>query len=186
MQRTERHHAARRLGLIALLALGLSACFISRGDLITPAEADYPLPHGTQIAIYSLDENGARRNQAPDLATLVREGDYYQLTMEGEPPVTGLIDHMGGDLYIAMARDDEQPGQNLYALFVRDGSVWHRHGLICSDFEEIAAAQGKTLDEFGIKEAGGDCLFDKYDDLKRAMQFESQHGAPDADYVVVE
>lgn len=178
--------SALHLSTLAALALALTGCFISRGDLITPQEADFPLADGTRITVYALNDKGARREGEPEHAILTRDGEFYRLTPEDDKPLTGLIDAIGENLFAAMLHDTDRPATSLYGLFVREGSVWRRYGIVCSEFTRLAEAQGKSLDTFGIANAGGDCLFTSYDDLQRALLFIRDAGTPDAEYVIGE
>ena len=178
--------SALHLSAITALALALTGCFISRGDLITPREADFPLASGTRITIYALNDKGTRREGKPEHAILTRDGEFYRLTPEGDEPLTGLIDAIGENLFAAMLHDTEHPGASLYGLFVREGNVWRRYGIVCSDFAKLAEAHGKPLGTFGIANANGDCLFTSYGDLQRALLFARNHMSPDAEYVIGE
>ncbi len=66
----------RRLAAFAALLL-LAGCLVSDGDLIAPADADYPIADGTRFAEYPLDETGARAGDDPESVIVTRDGARY-------------------------------------------------------------------------------------------------------------
>jgi len=148
---------------IAALSLLLASCFVSAKPLIREADADYPIADGARFSEQILKADGTYENETPQEITITRAGAYYLYTVKGEEPMKGL----------------------LYALYQKRGDKWLRHGMLCSDFEKLIVAQGKTLGDFGIIKKDSDCSFSAYANLKRALAFEAEHGRPDAEYTPV-
>ena len=160
----------------------LSACFVSKGDLIAPKDADYPIASGTTLTVWKLDEAGRRKNETPGHAVVTRDGANYVYTETGEKPVTGLMKSAGGDDFIVLFHDQDHPGQSVYGLVRRSGDNWLSYGVTCPDFAKLAKAHGKSLADFHTSDDGGNCAFTSYDDLKAAMLFLRANGKPDTEY----
>lgn len=173
----------RRLAAIVAAFLLLAACFVSKTPLFGPAEADYPIADGARFAVYKLDNNGERTSDAPRHVVVARKGADYVYTLDGEEPVAGLMDDIGGGDYIALVRDAEKPGEAIYGLLRRKGEGWLRYSPECSDFIRAASRHGHSRASFNIAPSGNDCAFSSYDDLKKAMAAEVQYAAPDMEYV---
>ncbi len=168
---------------IILAAAGLlSACFVSKGDLIAPKEADYPIASGTRFAVWQLDANGHRKKEKPGHITVTRDGANYVSTEKSQTPITGLMDDIGGGNYIVLFHDPDHAGQAVYGVLRKSGRNWLSHGITCPDFVKLAAAHGKSLADFHTSDEGGNCAFSRYDDLKAAMAIELQYGKPDTEY----
>lgn len=172
-----------RFAAIFAASLLLSACFVSKKPLFGPAEADYPVADGARFAVYKLDDNGARTGEAPRHVAVTRKGDDYIYTLDGETPMTGLMDDIGGGDYIALVRDAEKPGEAVYGLLRKKGDGWLRYSPECSDFIRAANKHGQDRASFNIAPSGNDCAFSSYEDLKKAMAAEVEYAAPDTEYV---
>ncbi len=170
--------------LIVVAAAGLlSACFVSKTPLFTPADADYPIADGARFTVWKIDPLGKRIDDAPDHLTVTRDGADYVYTLRDEKPVKGLMDDIGNGFYIALSRDMTKPGETSYALFHNTGTKWLRYAPVCSDFARLAAEHGKSRADFHIEPSGNNCAFKTYADLKAAMMFEARYGTPNAEYV---
>ncbi|MBX3494620.1 MAG: hypothetical protein KF769_00125 [Parvibaculum sp.] len=170
--------------LAATLLLG--GCFVSTGDLISAAEADYPVADDVRFTLHELDESGARTDAKPGIVHVSRAGDRYTMTTgEDGKPFTGLMKEIAPGLYAVMAREaDGDPADgNLYALLERDGDNWKRWGMVCPDFVALAEQRGARLSDFGVKVENSDCLVEDFDGLARALLFAHEFGKPDAVYV---
>ncbi|HMM15175.1 MAG TPA: hypothetical protein PKA57_11155 [Parvibaculum sp.] len=172
-----------RLAAILAASLLLSACFVSKVPLFGPAEADYPVPDGARFAAFKLDDNGSRASAPPRHLTVTRKGADYLYTFDGEEPVAGLLDDIGGGDYIALIRDSEKPGEAVYGLLRQKGEGWLRFAPECSDFIRVAERHGESAGTFNITRSGNDCAFSSYDDLKRALAAAARYTAPDTEYV---
>lgn len=167
-------------------ALLLSGCFVSARDLISAADADYPVADGSRFTLHRLDETGARTGEKVDDVHVARAGERYtMITGEGGEPFTGLMKEIAPGLYAVMGRevDTNEPEGGLYMLLERDGDNWKRWGMICPDFVELAEARGVALSDFGVTVENSDCTVTDFDGLKRALMFAHEFGAPDAVYV---
>lgn len=170
--------------LLSLLALTmLVGCFVSQTDFITSATADYPIAADARFAVYSLNEDGKRKQEEPEHVTVSRDGADYVLSKTGETPIRGLMDEIGKDDYVLMIRDEEHAGQTLYILLHRYKDAWLRYGVDCANFEDLVKAQGKSLADFHTANDGGNCSFSSYDDIKAALSFVQAHRAPDGEYM---
>jgi hypothetical protein len=172
----------RLLAIVAGASL-LAGCFISKDDLIAPADADYPIADGAHFAVYKLDAGGKRTGDAPKHITITRKGADYLYVLDHEKPAPGLMDDIGGGNYIAMAHHLDKPHESIYVLFHRTDGNWLRYAPNCSDFARLAAAHGKSRADFHITASGNNCAFSSYEDLKKAMALHIQYAAPDAEYV---
>ncbi|MEQ9150845.1 MAG: hypothetical protein RLO06_05085, partial [Parvibaculum sp.] len=124
----------RRLAAFAALLL-LAGCLVSDGDLIAPADADYPIADGTRFAEYPLDETGARAGDDQESVIVTRDGARYLMqTGEDGKLFSGLMKEIGPELYAVMMREDDVAEGNLYALMKREGASWKRWGMVCPDF----------------------------------------------------
>ena len=171
------------IGATIAASLLLAACFVSKPPLFGPAEADYPVANGARFAVYKLDDRGERTKDAPHHLTVARKGSDYVYTLDGEEPVAGLMDDIGGGDYIALIRDAEKPGEAMYGLLRRKGDGWLRYSPECSDFIRAVSKHGLDRASFNITPSGNDCSFTSYADLKKAMAAEVQYAAPDTEYV---
>ncbi|MCE9648390.1 MAG: hypothetical protein K8R18_02090 [Parvibaculum sp.] len=174
-------HIVRWLTVLGACAL-LSACFISDKPLIAPADADYPIADGARFAVWKLDPGGKRTGDVEHV-TVTREGADYVYSLRDETPVKGLMDDIGNDTYIVLARDVTKPGKATYAAFRKDGSRWLRYAPNCSDFARLAATHRKSRADFHIEASGNDCAFSDYADLKAAMEMEVRYATPNGEYV---
>lgn len=169
--------------LSSLLALTmLAACLVSQTDFITAETADYPIASGTRFAVYSLNEDGKRKKEAPEHVTVSRDGADYILSKAGETSIRGLMDEIGQDDYVLMIRDEEHAGQTLYILLHRYRDAWLRYGVDCAGFEDLIRLRGKSLSDFHTHNDGGNCNFSSYDDIKAALSYVQGHRPPDAEY----
>ncbi|MBX3489568.1 hypothetical protein [Parvibaculum sp.] len=170
--------------LAATLLLG--GCFISTGDLIPTADADYPVADDARFTLHRLDETGARTGETVGEVRVARAGDRYTMTTgEDGKPFTGLMKEIAPGLYAVMAREaDGDPADgNLYALLERDGDNWKRWGMVCPDFIALAERRGARLSDFGVTVENSDCMVKDFDGLTRALLFAHEFGKPDAVYV---
>jgi hypothetical protein len=171
--------------LAALLApLLLGACLISDGDLISRAEADYPVADGSRFTVYMLDENGQRADETPETAVVtIEDGRYVMRTGEENKAFGGLMKQIGPDLFAVMVREEDETEGNLYALMERNGTSWRRWGMICPDFVSLAEREGVKLAEFGMIVRNSDCVVDGFANLEKALRFAHERQKPDAEYV---
>ena len=171
--------------LAALLApLLLAGCLVSDGDLIAPAEADYPVADGSRFTVHMLDENGARADETPEQAIITIENGRYMMRSGEENKVFGgLMKEVGPDLFAVMIREEDQTEGNLYALMERDGTAWRRWGMVCPDFVSLAESEGVALAEFGMTVRNSDCVVDNFANLTKALLFAHERQKPDAEYV---
>lgn len=168
----------------ALLLLG--GCFVSTTDLISAADADYPVADGARFTLHRLDETGARSGETVDAVQVARAGDRYTMTMgEDGKPFTGLMKEIAPGLYAVMAReaDGGEPEGGLYMLLERDGDDWKRWGMVCPDFVALAEERGVALSDFGVTVENSDCAVKDFASLKKALLFAHEFGKPDAIYV---
>lgn len=170
--------------LAALLApLLLGACLISDGDLISPAEADYPVADGSRFTVSMLDENGQRADETPETAVVtIENGRYAMRTGEENKVFTGLMKQIGPDLFAVMIREENETEGNLYALMERNGPTWRRWGMVCPDFVSLAENEGVKLAEFGMIVRNSDCVVDDFANLEKALRFAHERQKPDAEY----
>lgn len=174
-------HIARWLTMLGACAL-LSACFISDKPLIASAEADYPIADGARFAVWKLDPGGKRTGDVEHV-TVTRAGADYVYSLRDETPVHGLMEGIGADTFIVMARDLTKPGKATYAAFRKDGDRWLRYAPNCSDFARLVATHGKSRADFHIAQSGNDCAFTSFADLKAAMEMHLQYAPPNGEYV---
>ena len=175
----------RRLIVTLVLPLLLAGCLVSDGDLISPGEADFPVADGTRFTVYVLDETGTRTGDAPERAVVtVKDGRYLMDMGEESKLFAGLMKEIGPELYAVMIREADQTEGNFYALMERDGTSWHRWGVVCPDFVSLVEEQGKRLADFGMIVRNSDCVATNFGDLKKALLFAHEHQKPDAEYVV--
>lgn len=170
--------------LAATLLLG--GCFVSTGDLIAPADADYPVADGSRFTLHRLDETGARTGETVDEVHVARAGDLYTMTMgEDGKPFTGRMKEIAPGLYAVMAREaDADPAEgNLYVLLERDGDDWKRWGMVCPDFVALAEERDVALSDFGVTIENSDCAVKDFASLTKALLFAHEFGTPDAVYV---
>jgi len=172
-----------RLAAALAACLLLTACFISKVPLFGPAEADYPISDGARFAVYKLDSNGKRMEDAPRHVTITRKGADYLYTLDGDDPVAGLMDDIGNGDFIALGRGEKPNDAVMYGLFRKKGDGWLRYSPNCSDFARAAAQHGQSRETFNITPSGNDCAFTSYADLKRAMAALVEYSAPDNEYV---
>ena len=173
------HMSFRNWIPVAALSLMLASCFVSATPLFTAKDADYPIANGERFRMQTLKPDGNPENAEPTYVTITRDGADYIYTEKGEEPLKGMLDDLGNGAYAAITQGETGL---LYAVFEKVGNNWLRHGLVCSDFEKVILAEGKTLTDFGITKKDSDCSFSNYDDLKRALVFEIAHGYPDVEY----
>ena len=167
-------------------ALLLGGCFISTGDLIKPADADYPVADGARFTVHSLDEEGRRADEKPQAVAIVRDGDWYVMTTGDDgKPFRGLMDEIAPALYAVMVHEaDGDPADgNLYALVKRDGSGWQRWSMVCPDFVGLAEAKGVALSEMGVTLDSSDCVVADFASLRTALLFAYENAKPDTEYV---
>ncbi|PKQ08914.1 MAG: hypothetical protein CVT73_05200 [Alphaproteobacteria bacterium HGW-Alphaproteobacteria-12] len=183
----------RRRNILSIAAfLILAGCFISTGDLIKPADADYPVADGTHFAIYSLLADGTRAGNTPDKAVVTRKDGFYVMTMTESPNktglegnvMTGLMKAFETGLYAVMVQDPEKPGHNLYMLARKDGARWLRWDLVCPDFVNLAEENGVTVASMGVTIVSSDCEVKDFASLTKAMRFVHENKKPDWEYVV--
>ncbi|MBX3493802.1 MAG: hypothetical protein KF899_12635 [Parvibaculum sp.] len=170
--------------LAATLLLG--GCFISTGDLIAPADADYPVADDARFTLHELDESGARTDAKPGIVHVSRDGERYTMVVNDHgKPFTGLMKEVAPGLYAVMAREaDGDPADgNLYALLERDGNNWKRWGMVCPDFVSLAGERGARLSDFGVTVENSDCAVKDFASLTKALLFAHELGKPDAVYV---
>ena len=172
-----------RLVAIVAASLLLSACFVSKTPLFSLAEADYPVADGAHFAIHKLGLDGKRLDEAPRHLTVTRKGTDYLYTIDGEEPVTGLMDDIGGGDYIALVRNAGKPGETMYGLLRRKGDGWLRFSPECSDFIRAAGKRGEDRATFNITPSGNNCAFSSYGDLRKAMAALVRYATPDVEYV---
>ena len=169
--------------LAATLLLG--GCFISTGDLIAPADADYPVADDARSRCTNRRERRAD-GAKPGIVHVSRDGERYTMVVNDHgKPFTGLMKEIAPGLYAVMAREaDGDPADgNLYALLERDGDNWKRWGMVCPDFVSLAGRRGARLSDFGVTVENSDCMVKDFDGLTRALLFAHEFGKPDAVYV---
>ncbi|MDX5367503.1 MAG: hypothetical protein LPK88_13600 [Alphaproteobacteria bacterium] len=171
--------------LAALFApLLLAGCLVSDGDLIAPAEADYPVADGSRFTVHMLDETGARADETPERAIVtIGNGRYMMRSGEENKVFGGLMKEVGPNLFAVMIREEDQTEGNLYALMERDGASWKRWGMVCPDFVSLAESEGVKLAQFGMTVRNSDCVVDSFANLKMALLFAYERQKPDAEYV---
>lgn len=171
--------------IAALLApLLLAGCLVSDGDLISRADADYPVADGSRFTVHMLDEAGARADEEPERAIVTIENGRYMMRSGEENKVFGgLMKEVGPDLFAVMIREEDQTEGNLYALMERDGTSWRRWGMVCPDFVSLAESEGVALAEFGMFVRNSDCMVDNFANLTKALLFAHERQKPDAEYV---
>lgn len=177
------HMRTYRLAASLAASLLLSACFVSKTPLFGPGEAEYPVADGARFAIHKLGSDGKRLNEAPRHLTVTRKGPDYLYIIDGEEPVAGLMDDIGGGDYIALVRDAGKPGEAMYGLLRKKGGGWLRFSPECSDFIRAVEKHGEDRTTFNIAPSGNDCAFSSYDDLRKAMAALVRYAAPDMEYV---
>lgn len=169
--------------LCFLLPLTLAACFVSEAPLFSEKEADYPIADGARFSVQSINPDGTPKADAPQDVIVTRQGVFYLYSVTGEDEsLRGMLDDLGDGNYAAVSLDGDGA---MYGLYQRRGEKWMRHSMNCADFEALAAEHGKDAASFGIESDGNECQFSNYEDLKRALLFEAQYGAPDAEYTPV-
>ncbi|MEQ8266910.1 MAG: hypothetical protein RH982_06925 [Parvibaculum sp.] len=165
-------------------ALMLAGCFISTGDLIRPADADYPVADGARFVLHELDETGARTGETAEETRVTREGDRYLMTTGEEGKLfAGLMKQIAPDLYAVQAREADAPEGNIYALVERNGANWRRWSMVCPDFVSLAEDKGVALSTMGVTIESSDCVVADFESLKQALLFAHENAQPDMEYV---
>jgi hypothetical protein len=166
-----------------ILALGLSGCFISDKPLLTPANADYSIPHGA-VFIKSSIVRTQTEYEPFDNAILItrdydnkvrREGGYYvheETGVNGVKNVSrGLMKKIDKDNYLVMGEDKEE-GRFWYGLFVREGEEWVQYKVLCEDLVFSAKRAVLPLSDFGaVRTPSGACKFTSLERLMHAITF---------------
>jgi len=170
----------------AAFAVLLSGCFVSVMPLFSPDEADLPLIDGAKITAYALDEQGARKDQAPSHMVATRKTKSYVFTPDKDEPFRAMFDKLDDNFYVGVILDMGINKPPLYGLFHQVGNKWLGYSPVCADFQKLAQTKGKTLADFNIvhNPNGSDCQFRKYNDLKNALMFLAAYGKPDMEYMV--
>ncbi len=172
--------------ILTSTTLLLSGCFISDKPLFSPADAEQPLADGTKLAAFALDSDGKRKEDGPQTVTLKHIENGYLVSPSDDEPFRVLFDDIGDRYFIGVASDEDPTKSPLYGLFHQTGTSWFAYLPVCSDFRDLAKAQGKSLKDFHIADAESDCRFTSYEDLKSALMFLAAHGKPSTEYVTVD
>jgi hypothetical protein len=165
------------------LAMLLSGCFVSDEPLITPKNADYPIPHGA-VFVKSSTVRTQTEYEPFDNAVLIsrdygdtvrREGGYYVHEETGANGIKnlsrGLMKKIDGKTYLVMGEDKEQ-GRYWYGLFVQDGEEWVQYKVLCDDLVAGAKRAVVPLEDFGaVRTPSGACKFTSLDKLMHAIKF---------------
>ena len=164
--------------LLALCALGLSACFASEKPLFDERDSVTPIPAGK----YRIIEQ-ARTDQAPQTFTgvVTLDGTKTELADAGssEPPDTFLFHKLDGDYYIMLEPKSESDDTFIYMLaHVGGGDItFFDYTRDCNSLEAIAKKRKVKLASFGVVrvDKGNDasatdsCYFDRLEDLAKAF-----------------
>ena len=173
----------RLLILLALAGL-LSACFVSAKPLFSPADADMPLADGARLSSFSLNESGVRMAKSPSYITATRRDNGYVFKPDDDEALGAMFDDIGQGYFVGLTIEADPLKPPLYGLFHQVGESWFAYSPVCSDFEKLVKAHGKSLTDFHIQANGGDCQFTAYDDLKNALMFLAAYSQPETEYVV--
>jgi hypothetical protein len=167
----------------ALLALGLSGCYVSKQPFITAANADYPLKDGARFAAFL----PRGKDWRPDKGRTVRRiGDHYVYANDGEteqsPPF--LFKRIARNRYVAQMSDSSDPRkvtEFYYQLIVFDGTTAIQYQATCNPRPEWLT---RGLIEKTEDTSTERCLFSSLDKLATVLQEAAKNAAPEAKFVL--
>jgi hypothetical protein len=165
------------------LAVLLSGCFVSDEPLITPKNADYPIPHGA-VFIKSSIVRTQTEYEPFDNAVLIsrdygdtvrREGGYYVHEETGANGIKnssrGLMKKIDKTKYLVMG-EDKEAGRFWYGLFVQEGEEWVQYKVLCEDLVAGAKRAVVPLEDFGaVRTPSGACKFTSLEKISHAIGF---------------
>jgi len=166
-------HLASRVLSIALLCMGLTACFTSDDPLIGPAEATFPF----ERIVF------AEVSRADDPQTWVRKGDAYSWRPDAsdEREAVMRLKAVGDDLYLVQMEfvERDQP-ERLYALLKADLPAKRVYSFAGIKPDAFAGLPGLAVCESVV------CIEELDAYLAYAKSRIEAGAEPDAEYAIIE
>jgi hypothetical protein len=173
-----------RLWTVALAALVLAGCYISKTPFITPATADYPVADGARFNAFA--PAGDTRRARPG-RTVRRVGAFYTYREDGrpKPSLPFLMKRVATNLYVVQLSDSADPRkvrEYAYQLVVFDGATAIQHKSICPAHAEWL--ERRLVDRIEETQTRR-CIFSDFQHLTTVLREAAKSGAPEAKYVLV-
>lgn len=166
-------HLASRVLSIAILCIGLAACFTSKEPLIGPADAAFPF----ERIVF------AEVSRADDPQTWVRKGDAYSWRQDEneEREAVMRLKTVGDNLYVVQMEfvEQDQP-ERLYALLKADLPAKRVYSFAGIKPDDFAALPGLVLCSSNV------CIEDLDAYVAYAMGLIDAGAKPDAEYAIIE
>lgn len=170
--------------LVPFLTLALAGCYVSKQELIAPADADYPFADGAHFdAFIPVGKNWTPKKTG---RTLRRKGDHYVYGEDGakEPSTPFLLKRVGKNRYIVQLDDSKNPArvsEHYYELFEFDGTTAIQYQGLCPAWP-IFVQQG-LVDKIEDT-ATPRCIFSDFAKLTKALEMAAKNAAPEGKYVL--
>jgi hypothetical protein len=166
-------HLASRVLSIAILCIGLAACFTSKEPLVGPADAAFPF----ERIVF------AEVSRADDPQTWVRKGDAYSWRQDEneEREAVMRLKAVGDDLYVVQMEfvERDQP-ERLYALLKADLPAKRVYSFAGIKPDAFAALPGLTICESAV------CIEDLESYVAYAKARIEAGDPADAEYAIIE
>lgn len=163
--------------LLALLALGLGGCLVSRQPLIAPGEAAFPLPD--LASAERLKPKGETEWEHDTNQAARRAGSSYIVTDEDGEEMELTLKRIGQTTFVAQSKSKE--GDYVYGLLVFNSGKIYEYGVDCPDF---AAEEAQR---YGIvaKPDSDDCTVTSIEGLEAGyLAYLRKGGKPSGVYVL--
>lgn len=170
--------------IAVLAALALSACYVSKEPLITPATADYPIADGAYLAAPPPDKGkyaGAGR-------TMHRDGAYYTYTADDDaeksPPFLVKRVAPKSKFFVAQMNDKSDPkktSEYYYELLEFDGKNVVQYQGTCTPKTDWTTR--KLLDR--VEDTSSPrCIVSDFAKLATVLQEAAKRDAPEAKFTL--
>ena len=170
--------------ILIAAAFGLGGCYVSKAPFITPATADYPVPHRTHFDGFVPAGKDWTKKEGRTLGIV---DGYYVYIEDGETErsVPFLLKRIAPGRFIAQmndSSDEKRISEYYYELVEFDGTTAIQHKPDCGPRQEWI--DKKLIANVERTSTNARCMFAKIEDLAIVLQDAAKTTPPEAKFVV--